>query len=246
MKNKVIAVIQARTGSSRLPGKVLSEISEKPMLWHVVDRLKHANTLDSIIIATTDKQKDDCLADFCGRHGILVSRGSEEDVLDRYYKAAKEYRAEVVVRITGDCPLVDPEIVDNVVSSYLKNSNNLAGASNTIERTYPRGLDAEAVSFLALQETWKNAREPYQREHVTTYIYEHPKVYKMLSVKHDENLSYLRWTVDEEADLRFVREIYERLYKKNSIFLTNNVLEVLKKEPSLAKINKNVKQKLVV
>ncbi|MCK4852251.1 MAG: glycosyltransferase family protein [Candidatus Omnitrophica bacterium] len=242
---KVVAVVQARMGSTRLPGKALMDIEGHPMLWHVVNRLGYCGSIDNIVVATSSDKKDDDIERFCVGHGIDFYRGSEEDVLDRYYRASIVSRADVVVRITADCPLIDPQVSDKVISGYLKNESVFEAASNTLKRTYPRGLDTEVFSFSALERAWKEARKDYEREHVTAYIYEHPDRLKVYSVENDSDLSHLRWTVDEGPDLTFVREIYKRLYTRGQVFLMQDVLGILREEPALADVNKHVAQKAV-
>lgn len=237
----VAAIIQARMGSKRLPKKILTDIAGKPMLWHVVNRLKHSELIDNIIIATSRNSRDDAVEKFCRSNKIKFFRGSEKDVLDRYYRTAGFYKINSIVRITADCPLIDPVVADKVISKFMKSRCDLA--SNAINRTYPRGLDTEVFSFLSLEKCRKHAKKKYQREHVTPWLYENPKSFKLCSVKNNKDLSHLRWTVDEKADLKFVREIYKRLYRDKKIFLMKDVLGVLKKEPYLSDINKNIKQK---
>ena len=243
--SRIVAVIQARIGSSRLPSKVLMDIAGRPMLWHVVNRLNYSSLINNIVIATTTEGEDDAIEGFCAREGIDCYRGSEENVLDRYYQAAKFYKADIIVRITADCPLIDPHVSDKVISGYLKNMSNFDGASNIINRRYPRGLDTEVISLATLEKTWKEAKSPHQTEHVTPYIYEHPELFKLLSIENDVDLSGLRWTVDEEVDLKLVRELYARLYKSGKSFFLDDILQVLTKEPHLVEINKFVKQKKV-
>jgi len=245
-KNNIIAIIQAHMGSTRLPGKVLIDIIGKPMLWHVVSRVRYAEHINNLVIATTTNRNDDKIVDFCKLYNIDCYKGSEEDVLDRYYQTAKFWQADSIVRITSDCPLIDPKIINKVISVYLENKDNIDGASNTIRRTYPRGLDVEVISFRTLEKVWKEAKKDYQREHVTIYIYEHAKQFKLYSVENDENLAHHRWTVDEEKDLEFVKEVYERLYKEGKIFLMEDVIDLLKREPHLKEINKDVKQKELI
>jgi spore coat polysaccharide biosynthesis protein SpsF len=240
---KKTAIIQARMGSTRLPCKIMKDIEGKPMLWHVVNRLCYSKLLDSIVISTTTMKIDDQVESLCKENKFLCFRGSENNVLDRYYKTASLYKADIIIRITSDCPLIDPAIVDLVINEYLY--SNADYASNTIERTYPRGLDTEVFSYGVLKRCWNEAKEQYQREHVTPYVHENKQLFRLHNVKNKKNLSNLRWTVDEKADLRFVREIYKRFYKKKYIFLLKDILNILKKEPDLSLINKEVKQKHV-
>jgi len=244
MKKKVVAIIQTRVGSTRLPGKALKNISGKPMLWHVVHRLRYCKLLEQIVVATTTNKKDDAVEKFCRDNKIDFFRGSENNVLDRYYNAAKQYNADIVVRITSDCPLIDPEVVDLAVLELMKNTDKYDVVTNAIERTYPRGLDVEVFSFSVLSRCNKEATNEYHKEHVTPYIYEQSDIFKQHHLCNGENLSHLRWTVDEVSDMDFAREIYKRLFKDNNIFFMRDVIVVLKKEPGLMEINKDVKQKL--
>lgn len=241
-KKNVIAIIQARMGSTRLPGKIIKEIVRKPMLGHVIERLRKSRLINEIVIATT-KNKNNPILKITQDYGVKIFIGSEEDVLDRYYQAARRYKDDVIVRITSDCPLIDPEVVDKVIKYFINSEDKIDYVSNTLKRSYPLGLDTEVFSFMALEKAWQEAKETYQREHVTPYIYEHPEIFRLANVENSEDLSYLRWTVDEERDLEFVRKVYERLYKEDEIFLMQDVLNLLKKEPQLMEINKEVKQK---
>jgi spore coat polysaccharide biosynthesis protein SpsF len=239
----IVVIIQARMGSTRLPGKVMQDIVGEPMLWHVINRIKKSKFKKDIVIATTRCSEDDIIEQFCVRENINCYRGSEYDVLDRYYKAARKYNASIVVRITSDCPLIDPLITDRVISAYMDNIRNYDFASNVIKRTYPRGLDTEVMSFLTLEKTWKLAKEYRDREHVTLYIHHNPEEFNILSVENDKDLSYLRWTVDEDLDLLFVKEIYKRLYFSKKVFYTKDILQILEQEHSLIEINKTIRQK---
>lgn len=232
----VVAIIQARMGSTRLPGKVMADIAGYPMLWHVVDRLRKAQSIKQVVIATSDESTDNAIADFALRNTIECFRGSERDVLDRYYRAAERYKADVIVRITADCPLIDPQVVDKVVNAFLAGDYDYV--SNTLRYTYPDGLDTEVFSFVALQQTWKEARVPTDREHVTPYIRTSGQ-FRILNVENEVDLSILdlRWTVDSQADLEFVRGIYARLGLKQQHFGLADVLRLLNSEPHLMEIN---------
>lgn len=245
MNKNVVAIIQARTGSTRLPGKVLMDISGKSMLGHVVERLSYCKFLDKTVIATTDMKSDDGIEKFCDDNGVFCFRGSEKDVLQRYYEAARANSASAIVRITADCPLIDPHVVDKAVMAYLDRFDSYDGASNVIRRTYPRGLDVEVVSFQSLEECHKEAKEAYQREHVTVYLYENPSKFNLYSVEQDDDLSLLRWTVDEDFDFKLISEIYKRLYRKGGMFYMEDVVNLLKKCPELKSINSGIKQKPV-
>jgi len=226
-------------GSTRLPGKVLADIHGHAMLLHVVRRTEAAETLDRVVIATTTDPADDAIEAWCGEHKVSCFRGNETDVLDRYYQAACRHNAEAVVRITSDCPMIDPQIVDKTVSAFLSEQPDYA--SNTRVRTYPRGLDTEVMTFAALQRSWTEARHPYQRTHVTPYIYENPGLFRILSVTGETDHSAYRWTVDTREDLEFVRAVYSRL--RSETFSFSDALNLMKREPELAEINRSVPQK---
>ena len=237
---KIVAIIQARIGSSRLPAKVLKPILDRSMLAHVVERARRASTITEVVVATTDKPEDDIIVEECKRLETLVCRGSELDVLDRYHSAAIERNAGAVVRITSDCPLIDPTVIDRVVRTFLRLEPDYA--SNKIEPTYPRGLDTEIMTMGALERAWQEATEPYQRVHVTPYLYEAPGRFRTVAVKHDRDYSRYRWTVDTPEDLAFVRTVYGRLGPDNT-FSWDAVLALLDREPGLAEINRRIVQK---
>jgi spore coat polysaccharide biosynthesis protein SpsF len=237
---RTVAIVQARMGSTRLPGKVLEDIEGESVLGRVVNRLRRARLIDEVMVATTDRAADDAIVKECRRLSVMVSRGDQDDVLDRYFRAAQLAKAEIVVRITSDCPLIDPEITDKTIATFLAEHPDYA--SNSLVRTYPRGLDTEVMSFAALGRAWQQARKPYEREHVTPYIYGHPAEFKLLSVIGDADLSGHRWTVDSTEDLALVREIYSRL-KDNATFLCRDVLDVLDREPELIELNRSIMQK---
>ena len=233
------AIIQARMGSERLPGKVLLEIEGKPMLLHIVERLKSCRLIDEIIIATSHNAEDDAIAELAKEHSIPVVRGSGDNVLSRFYKAAKKIRADVIVRITGDNPLLDPAVIDRVIREYLKGGCDCA--TNSIIRTYPDGLDIEVFSFEALKKAWRNAQSRIEKEHVTPYIKNsgHFRVKNVTNEKGDLSLNF-RWTVDEPRDLEFARAVYKHLYSKGKIFYMKDVLDLLKRHPEIQKINSSI------
>ena len=239
---KVVAIVQARMGSTRLPGKVLKDLAGETMLARVVDRLRSTGRIDEVLVATTDHTIDDVIVNECQKLSVRVSRGDQDDVLDRYFKAAELASADVVVRITSDCPLIDPEITDKTIAQFLDELPDYA--SNTIVRTYPRGLDTEVISFPALSRAWQRAQKPYEREHVTPYLLEHPSEFRLVSVVGDRDYSAHRWTVDTPEDFLFVRAVYERL-KFKGMFSWRDVLHVLDGEPELLGLNRDVVQKLV-
>lgn len=232
-----IAVLQARMSSSRLPGKVLKPLLGAPMLMRQVERARRAKSLDDVVIATSTDASDDVLVAACERHGIAWRRGSLDDVLDRYYGVAKSESAATVVRLTGDCPLLDPAVVDRVVETFA--SGDVDYASNTLLPTYPDGLDVEVMTFAALEDAWRNARLRSEREHVTPYIKTNTK-FRRINVTHSEDLSALRWTVDEPSDFVVVERIYERLYPANPAFAMPDVLALLRARPELGDGNRHI------
>jgi spore coat polysaccharide biosynthesis protein SpsF len=239
---KVVAIIQARMGSTRLPGKVLQKLAGETMLIRVVKRLRCARLIEDVLVATTDRASDDAIVAECRRYSVPVFQGDESDVLDRYFKAAQSAAAEIVVRITSDCPLIDPEITDKTIRAFMGTSPDYA--SNTLVRTYPRGLDTEVISMPALVRAWQEARRPYEREHVTPYIFEHPAEFMCLPVTGEQDYSAHRWTVDTPEDFEFVQVIYERLKGKGE-FSWREVLGVVEREPELLELNRCVVQKPV-
>ena len=237
---RIIAIIQARTGSTRLPGKVLQMISGKTMLERVLERAAKTPSLERCMIATTDKPQDDPIENFCTKNKISFYRGSEENVLDRYYQTALSVKAGTIVRITSDCPLIDPDLIEEVIQTF--QSSGADYASNSLKLSFPRGLDTEVFSFKSLENAWKNAREDYEKVHVTPYIYRHPEKFKLHTVSSEFDYSKYRWTVDTPDDLKLVREIYSRLEHKEN-FDWKDVLQIMQSDPSLQLINDHVRQK---
>lgn len=239
---KTVAIVQARLGSTRLPGKILMDLEGEPVLVHVMNRLGQASALDELVLAIPDQKKDDPLAAFCAERSWPCFRGSENDVLDRYYGAAREAQADAVVRITSDCPLIEPSIVDQVVREFLECQPGADYVSNTLlPRTFPRGLDTEVMTFAALEKAWREDQDPVTREHVTPYIYRTPGAFVLRSVKYREDLSAMRWTLDTPEDLEFIRKIYTHF--GHDRFPWNEVLELLRAHPDWMEINRNVQQK---
>jgi spore coat polysaccharide biosynthesis protein SpsF len=198
--------------------------------------------VNEVTVATSYDARDGAIVEECHRLRCRAFRGSEQDVLDRYYRAAQQADAEVVVRITSDCPLIDPQLSDHTIEAFLDERPDYA--SNALERTYPRGLDTEVMSFAALESAWTNARETYQREHVTPFLYQHPERFKLLSVKGDHDYSQYRWTLDTPEDLEFLRAVYTRSVDRQDL-TWQDVLNIVKREPELAEINRHVVQKTI-
>ncbi|MDY7080709.1 MAG: glycosyltransferase family protein [Chloroflexota bacterium] len=239
---RIVAIIQARIGSTRLPGKVLLDLDNEPMLVRVVNRTRRAQTLDEVVVATTVQPADEAIVRLCAERGWPCFRGSEEDVLDRYYRAAIAHRADVVVRITSDCPLIEPEIVDRVVREFLERQPEVDYVCNVLpRRTFPRGLDTEMMRFHVLEQAWREDDNPAWREHVTPYIKRHPDLFHIHGVINEADYSHMRWTVDTIEDMAFVRRIYNHFGHDH--FSWQEVLAVLEGHPEWLEINRHVEQK---
>lgn len=232
----VLAILQARVTSTRLPKKVLAPILGQPMLGRQIERLRRAKTLDKLVVATSDDVSDDLLAAMCTAIGVPCFRGSLNDVLARFHGACTSFGpADHIVRLTGDCPLADPAVIDAVVRHHLASGADYT--TNALQPTWPDGLDVEVLRMDILQRAFEEARLLSEREHVTPYIYKHPEFFCIEQVKSDRDLSTLRWTVDEPADLAFVSEVYAALYPKNPAFDTAAIMALLEQRPELAKLN---------
>lgn len=233
---KIVAIVQARMSSSRLPGKTLADLNGRPMLVRLVERLRRSKSLQAITVATSNDPTDDPIAALCGDLNVACYRGSLNDVLDRFYQAALFSRATAVVRITADCPLADPGVVDLVVREFLDKGYDYV--SNVDPPTFPDGLDTEVFSMSGLERVWKEAILKSDREHVTPYFRKHPELFSQGNIANPEDLSRLRWTVDEPKDLQFVRRIYDRLGNRD--FGMQEVADLLMREPELAGINAEI------
>lgn len=243
---KTVAIIQGRMSSSRLPGKVLQEIMGHPMLYWVVERARRAKLLDQVVVATTLDPSDDPIEDFCVAYGYPVYRGNLYDVLDRYYQAALQNQADVIVRLTADCPLIDPDVIDLTLKEFFRAEADFA--ANRLpppwKRTFPIGLDTEVCSFQALEKAWIEADQPYQREHVMPYLYEKEGRFRVQVVNHEPDYGTYRWTVDTPQDMELIRQIFPRL-PQAGFFSWKDVLELEAREPELFKINAGVHHKTV-
>lgn len=232
---KSLAILQARVSSSRLPGKVLLPILGEPMLFRQIERIRRAGRIDHLIVATSIDRSDDALVEACVARDIPCARGSLDDVLDRFVKCALPYQPEIVVRLTGDCPLADPQLIDAMLQGfedcgydYLTNAN---------PPTFPDGLDVEVMRFSCLMETHREAKLPSEREHVTPFLRAHPERFRLGNHAAEVDRSGLRWTVDEEQDLAFVRSVYQRLYPEKPDFSTDDILGLLADNPQLQLLN---------
>jgi len=234
----VAAIVQARMGSTRLPGKVMMDVLGRPLLARVIERAQAIPGVERVILATTADPRDQPLIALAGARGIAAFAGSEDDVLDRYYQAARQFEVEVVVRITADCPLLDPGVSGAVLARFLR--GDVDYASNTHPPTFPDGLDTEVFSFAALARAWRDASLPSEREHVTAYLWKNPDRFRLANVSNNADLSAERWTVDEAQDLEFVRAIYAALGQP--VFGMADVLHVLEQHPELRELNSALKR----
>lgn len=233
---RIVGIIQARMGSTRLPGKALADLAGAPFFARVVERMRACETLDALVLATTTDPSDDPLVALATSLGLPVYRGAVDDVLDRFTQAARMVDAHLIVRITADDPFKDPQVTDHAVRLWL-NQPDLDYVSNTLRPTYPEGLDIEVFTREALERAWREAQLPSEREHVTPYIWKHPDRFRLLNFEHERDLSHLRWTVDYPEDLTFARAVYERLYRPGQVFLMADILRLLEVEPQLAQVN---------
>ncbi|WP_431811458.1 cytidylyltransferase domain-containing protein [Lysinibacillus sp. FW12] len=238
---RIVAIIQARMGSTRLPGKILKKVNGRPLLSYQIERLKQSNYINDLVIATTIDEKDDLIVEFCEKNNILSFRGSEKDVLARYYETAKAFKAEAIVRITSDCPIIDVQVVDKTIQFFI--DKNFEYVSNTVERTYPRGLDTEIFTFAALEIAYNEAILERDREHVTAYFYTNPDIFKIGSVCNEIDYSKYRWTVDTEEDFQLIKNIIENLYSENPQFTLHDTVQLMEANPDWFNINAHIEQK---
>jgi spore coat polysaccharide biosynthesis protein SpsF len=234
---KVVAIVQARLGSQRLPKKVLLPLEDRTVLGHVIQRLRHCKNLNEIVVATSVDPEDKKIVNWCKDNNVSAFCGSLHDVLDRYYKASCYYNADAIVRITADCPVIDPETVDNVVEGYLNGKYD----AYSLLGEFPDGLDCQVFNNLAIKKAWNEARLPSEREHVGIYIEKtHRDLFILGGLNKFNGLSHHRWTLDEPRDYDFLKQVFSRLYKKKKIFDVNDILDLLKKEPELMNINSGI------
>ncbi|MCB9207619.1 MAG: glycosyltransferase family protein [Ignavibacteriales bacterium] len=237
---KIVTVIQARTGSSRLPDKILLSAAGKQLLLHMVERVKRAKNTGLVVVATTTLEEDDSIEEVCSKNGIECFRGHPTDLLERHYQTAIKYDADIVLKIPSDCPLIDPTIIDLVTENYFSNIQNYDFVSNLRPATFPDGNDVEILSRDVLEYVWLNAKLDYEREHTTPYIWTHPDKFRIGNVEWNSGLDYSkshRWTLDYEEDYTFIRLIYEELYRKNPHFGMYDIINLIEDKPHLKRIN---------
>lgn len=243
MSSHICVILQARVTSTRLNSKVLMEICGKPIIYLIIERLKHCKNIDDVIMAIPDTNQNDVLEEYAKKIGCHYARGCEKDVLSRYFKAAKQFAVTDIIRVTADCPLIDPILVDLMVEQYLKEKVDYAAID--VDTNFPRGLDAEIFSFKTLEKVNMDAHQTYEREHVTPHIYEHPELFKICFVEAQGKFRRpgLRFTVDTEEDLQLMREIFKRFYKNGNVFSLEKVIDLLDEHPELLTINAHIHQK---
>jgi len=233
----IAAIIQARMTSTRLPSKIMMEVNNRPLLDYMIERVTFIKKIDQIIIATTTNREDDVIEEYAGEKGLSYYRGSEHDVLDRYYQTAKKFSVDHVMRITSDNTLIDPTICDNIIEVYFK---TVADYAHT-DPTFAEGVDFAVLSYKALEKTWLEANLRSEREHVTLYIHNHPELFNIVTVSNETDDSEYRFTVDEHEDFLVVKTLIENLYKENQqVFLTNEIKHFLDNHPDIYKLNRNV------
>jgi spore coat polysaccharide biosynthesis protein SpsF len=235
---KIVTVIQARSGSTRLPGKVMMDILDRPLLIRMVERVQRATLAGTIVIATTTESSDDVIEELCKKESLLCYRGDREDLLDRHYQAGKLYGADAVVKIPSDCPLIDPAVIDKVLQYYLDNQFDFV--SNMHPASYPDGNDVEIMSMAAMEKAWQNATLKMEREHTTPYIWEHPELFTIGNVAWETGLDYSmshRLTIDYPEDFTFIKTVYEHLYPANPAFGLSDILHLTRENPEIYEIN---------
>lgn len=240
---KTVIISQARMTSARLPGKVLKEVLGKSLLMYQIDRLRRVCLADEVVVATTTNATDDAIEAVCNRENVLCFRGSEVDVLSRYYETAKRYEADTVVRVTSDCPLIDPMVVNTVIDTYKENNRSFDYVSNVLDRTFPRGMDTEVFSFTVLAEAYREAYLKQHREHVTPFIYSQPERYRLGGVRNSSDKSGYRWTVDTAEDFELIKHILEIIYPQIPNFGMEDCFAAYESNPRWYTINNHIEQK---
>jgi len=241
---KTVAIIQARMGSNRFPGKVLKLILGRPMLWYIVERVRAVPSIAEVVVAVPDDPANEILRRFCAENQIALFAGSETDVLDRYYRAAQQFKADPVIRITADCPLADPQLIDELIQRYASGSYDHigvaagAGAQLLDNGRFPDGLDAECFAFSALDRAWREATDPRDREHVTRYMWNNKEIFHCGVLTADVVYPKLRLTVDHPEDFELVTKIYESLYNEGKPFELSDIVKFLEKNPGLVDLNR--------
>lgn len=237
---KILIVIQARRGSTRLPDKVMLPLKDKPLLLRMYERIEAAKVKKEIVIAATTEKEDDLIAVLCRENNLNCFRGHAEDLIDRHYKAALEYNADIVVKIPSDCPLICPDVIDNVIGYYLENEGKFDFVSNLHPATHPDGNDVEVIPVGILKTTWEEAKQDFEREHTTSFIWDNPERFRIGNVIWETGLDFSkshRFTIDYKEDYDFIKRIYDELYDENKVFKLCDIMMLLDREPGIMKLN---------
>lgn len=238
---KAAAILQGRLGSTRLPGKVLLPLAGKPVIVHVYERIKHCMNIEKIIIATTTNKRDEAIVRLFENLGVTVFRGSEEDPLDRFFRAATNYNLQHIVRIMADCPVIDPNVVDAVITYYFRGNYDFCYLGGE----FPSGLDVTVFSYPTLKKAWENTGRPSDREHIIPYMQKHPQLFRIGCLELFKGLYHHRWVLDHEQDYRLLTEIYNELYEPDKIFTTKDILELFDRKPEIAKLNAHIPRTII-
>jgi len=238
---KVTAILQGRLGSTRLPGKVLLPLAGKPVIIHVYERIKHCMNIEKIIIATTINRRDEAIVRLFGHLGVTIFRGSEEDPLDRFFRAATKYNLQHIVRIMADCPVIDPNVVDTVITYYFRGNYDFCYLGGE----FPTGLDVTVFSYPTLKKAWEKTGRLSDREHITPYMQKHPELFRIGCLELFKGLCHHRWVLDHGSDYRLLTEIYNQLYEPDKIFTTKDILELFDRKPEIAKLNAHIPRTII-
>jgi spore coat polysaccharide biosynthesis protein SpsF len=241
---KIIAVIQARMDSTRLPGKVLADIEGKPLIWHIFNRLQKISSISEVVISTTNKSTDKPLIEFAKKENIAYFAGSQNDIIDRIYKTGEKFSCDVLVKINADCPLIDIKLIENGINLFISSKNKPDLVTNCVEETFPEGMQYSIFNFSIIKKIWLTLKESFWREYFYRFMLENKNDFSIINIKNEQDLSKLRWTVDYQEDLEFVKKIYNKLYTKNQFFGMNEIINVLKENPEIAKINEKYSSKI--
>lgn len=237
MSTRIIGLVQARTNSSRLPKKVLAQIEGKPLVWHIINRLKQVQKITDVVISTTNNDADKQLCSFAESENIPYYAGSEDDILDRLYQTGKKFNATILIKVNGDCPLVDPTVIDRGLEMYLEAKKTPDLVVNSMKNTFPDGMQFGIFNFQTLCKLWSEIQDKFWREFIYMYMTENSDKFEIINVENDRNLSNLRWVVDYPEDLEFVRQVYGNLYNQNPNFVTADVMSLLEQKQDLVQIN---------
>ena len=241
---KIIALIQGRMGSTRLPGKVLADIEGKPLIWHIFNRLQKISLISEVVISTTNQSTDKPLIEFAKKENIAYFAGSEDDIIDRIYKTGEKFSCDILVKINADCPLIDIELIENGINLFLSSKNKPDLITNCVEETFPEGMQYSIFNFNVIKKIWLTLKESFWREYFYRFMIENKNNFSIINIKNEKDLSKLRWTVDYQEDLEFVKKIYSKLYSKNQFFGMNEILNLLDKNPEIRKINDKYSSKV--